>query len=138
MRVVEPFLHLRRVGAESLRRHLHGGLHSAHCRIFAHEPDFVYPDARVTFQGCAHLFGERSSRGRTASSPHRKRTDKPRQGRLRALRSKHDAGDARAREHLREAFLCCCRFQRHPVQVKLVAMRPEQEAATGLGLQNGT
>jgi hypothetical protein len=60
--IIEPRLHLRSVRAQRFRRHLHRGFYSAHHRIFAHEPDFIHADARVSLQRCAQLLGQCSGR----------------------------------------------------------------------------
>jgi hypothetical protein len=55
---------------------------------------------------------------------------------LRALRGEHDAGNPRAGEHFCEAFLSGRGFQGYAVQMKLIAVRAQQQAASALPLQH--
>jgi hypothetical protein len=137
LRIIKPLLHLGSVRAQSLRCHLHGGFHAGHHRIFAHEPYFVHANAGISFERRAQLFGQRSCRAGRTSRSRWECADEARQRGLGTLRGEHDAGDPRAGYEPSEALLRCRGFQRHAVQVELVAVRSEQQAASALSLQDG-
>ncbi|HVN10160.1 MAG TPA: hypothetical protein VMV61_14380 [Patescibacteria group bacterium] len=137
LRVVEPRFHLRGVRAQRFRRHLHSGLHARHRRVLANEPHFVYADSGITFERSTELLGQGSHRGSRPACTGGKCANESRQSGLGALRGEHDAGNPRAREKPREALFRSRRFQRHTVQVQLVAVRAQQQAPSALSLQHG-
>ncbi|HUK54365.1 MAG TPA: hypothetical protein VL099_13845 [Candidatus Binatia bacterium] len=136
LRIIEPLLHLRGIRAQSLGGHLHRGSHPGHGWVLAHKAHFVHADAGITFQGGAQLFRKGARSGRGSSRAGREGADEPGERGLRALRGKHDAGDARAGEHSGKALLGGRGFQWNSVQVELVPMRPQQQAAGALSVEH--
>jgi hypothetical protein len=124
------------VCAQRLRGHLHCGLHAGHRWIFTDKPNLVHAYAGVAFQGGTQLLGECARSGRRASRTRGKGTDETGQAGLRTLLVEHDAGNARCGEQPRKALFCSCRFQRHPVQMELVAVGSKQQASSALSVQH--